>query len=106
MPQPIANRLSPVCIFYLVLTAWTFSITPVTAQDDDASSIKTVADLNHLPSKIAFGSCSNQNKPQPVLDTVVTQNPDLFIYLGDNIYGDTKDMNVLSQKYKKLGSKK
>ena len=106
MFQPIANRLSLICIFYLVLTAWNFSITPAIAQDADALTIKAVADLNHLPSKIAFGSCSNQNKPQPVLDTVVTQEPDLFIYLGDNIYGDTKDMNILSQKYKKLGSKK
>lgn len=66
----------------------------------DSREIKTVV------SKIAFGSCGHQDHDQPVLDTVVAQNPDLFIYLGDNIYGDTKDMKVLRAKYDKLGSKK
>ena len=41
----------------------------------------------------------------PVLDAVRAQNPDLFIYLGDNIYGDTKDMAVLQAKYDKLAAK-
>ena len=36
---------------------------------------------------------------------MVKQNPDLFIFLGDNIYGDTKDMNVLRAKYQSLGNK-
>lgn len=30
---------------------------------------------------------------------------DLFVYLGDNIYGDTEDMNVLLAKYGKLSCK-
>lgn len=90
----------------LLFAALPLSTTPAVAQDGESSSIKAVADLQHLPSKIAFGSCSNQNKPQPILNTVVSQKPDLFIYLGDNIYGDTKDMNVLAQKYKQLSNKK
>jgi alkaline phosphatase D len=28
--------------------------------------------------------------------------PDLFIFLGDNIYGDTRNMNVLRAKYRRL----
>ena len=90
----------------LLFAALPLSTTPAVAQDGESPSIKAVADLQHLPSKIAFGSCSNQNKPQPILNTVVSQKPDLFIYLGDNIYGDTKDMNVLTQKYKQLSNKK
>ncbi len=31
--------------------------------------------------------------------------PDLFIYLGDNIYADTEDMDVMQAKYDQLGSK-
>ena len=42
--------------------------------------------------KIAFGSCGDQHYPQPVLDLAVNQNPDAFIYLGDNIYSDTYEM--------------
>lgn len=48
---------------------------------------------------IAFGSCLRQNKPAPILDTIASSNPDLFIFLGDNIYGDTEDMSVLKEKY-------
>ena len=51
-------------------------------------------------SKIAFGSCADQNLPQPILSSVETQKPDLFIYLGDNIYADTKDKVVFCDKYK------
>ena len=55
--------------------------------------------------KIAFGSCSHQDKNQNILYKVIDQNPDLFIYLGDNIYGDTRNMDVLKEKYNRLGSK-
>jgi alkaline phosphatase D len=55
--------------------------------------------------KIAFGSCAEQWKPQPVLDLVVKQKPDLFIYLGDNIYSDTYSLDTLKKNYQILGSK-
>lgn len=54
---------------------------------------------------IAFGSCSHENKPQPILNTIAQLKPDVFVYLGDNIYGDTKDMKKLEEKYNKLGTK-
>jgi alkaline phosphatase D len=38
--------------------------------------------------KIAFGSCAMQFKPQPIWDSIANQSPDLFLFLGDNIYGD------------------
>ncbi|TKY57013.1 Alkaline phosphatase D [Spatholobus suberectus] len=41
-------------------------------------------------SRIAFGSCSNQSAPQPIWDAVVDFHPQIFIWLGDNIYGDFK----------------
>ena len=48
---------------------------------------------------IAFGSCSDQKRPQPLWDDIVFQKPDLWIWLGDNIYGDSEDMAVLRAKY-------
>jgi alkaline phosphatase D len=54
---------------------------------------------------IAFGSCGSQENPLPVFDVVVKHHPDLFIFLGDNIYGDTKNMDTLRAKYNRLGSK-
>ncbi|MBL4616643.1 MAG: alkaline phosphatase family protein [Robiginitomaculum sp.] len=45
--------------------------------------------------RIAFGSCQASWKPIPILDQVVADDPDLFIYLGDNIYGDERAGNAL-----------
>ena len=56
-------------------------------------------------SKIAFGSCADQNKPQPVLSLVAQHKPDIFVYLGDNIYGDTYDMKELQARYDSLSAK-
>jgi alkaline phosphatase D len=49
--------------------------------------------------RIAFGSCMHQAMPKPVLDLATASVPDLFVFLGDNIYGDTDDMTVLQAKY-------
>lgn len=49
--------------------------------------------------KIAFGSCGMQDNPQPVLSLAADNKPDAFIFLGDNIYGDTDNMDTLEAKY-------
>ena len=38
--------------------------------------------------RIAFGSCAKQWEPQPICDSVVAAEPDLFLFIGDAIYGD------------------
>lgn len=48
---------------------------------------------------IAFGSCNRQDSPQPLWDDIAKDQPDLWIWLGDNIYGDSDDMTVLKEKY-------
>lgn len=55
--------------------------------------------------KVAFGSCGYQDEPQPVLSIAAEQKPDAFIFLGDNIYGDTDNMDTLRAKYNRLGAK-
>lgn len=62
-------------------------------------------DAGKTQTRIAFGSCAHQDKDQPVWDAVLRQNPDLFLFLGDNIYGDTRDMNLLRAKYDQLEAK-
>ena len=52
--------------------------------------------------RILFGSCIKQERPMPILKTIATEDPDLFIFLGDNIYADTEDMAVMQAKYEKL----
>lgn len=58
---------------------------------------------NKTVTKIVFGSCNNpRQKAKPIFDTILKKKPDVFIMLGDNIYGDTKDMEVLKKKYAEL----
>lgn len=55
-------------------------------------------------SRIAFGSCARQDKPQPIWEAVLAAKPDAYLALGDNIYGDTEDMALLKKKYDLLGA--
>ena len=38
--------------------------------------------------RIAFGSCADQDKPLPIFDTIVAAKPELLLLIGDNIYAD------------------
>ena len=50
--------------------------------------------------RIAFGSCSKQDwQDNQLWAEVNATNPDLWIWLGDNIYADTEDMTVMKSMY-------
>lgn len=54
---------------------------------------------------IAFGSCMHQDKPSPILNIIPSHHPDLFIFLGDNVYADTDKMCFMKKVYKRQGKK-
>lgn len=54
--------------------------------------------------RIAFGSCCKQTSPQPIWKAINALEPELFLFLGDNVYGDTRDMAVLQAQYDLLGA--
>jgi len=87
-----------------------FSVDPVTFANR-AGALQENESSPNLPrsiegtqplSLIAFGSSANQGKPQPIWDPVNASRPELFIFLGDNIYGDTEDMDQLRARYAQL----
>lgn len=39
--------------------------------------------------RIAFGSCNHQNAPQHMWQQIAANNPQLFLMIGDNVYGDS-----------------
>ena len=49
---------------------------------------------------LAFGSCNDQKLPQPLWPVILKADPDLWIWAGDNVYGDSPDPEVLKEKYK------
>ncbi len=51
---------------------------------------------------IGFGSCLDQDQPQPIWKEIKAQKPEVFIMLGDNVYGDTNgNINNLERAYQK-----
>lgn len=55
-------------------------------------------------SRIAFGSCNRQDSPQPLWKPIAEDHPDLWIWMGDNIYGDSQIMDTLQAKYARQNS--
>jgi len=48
---------------------------------------------------IAFGSCNKQYEEQPLWAPIRSHTPDVWIWLGDNVYADTEDMSDLRADY-------
>lgn len=63
------------------------------------SSIITPQKSSQPDVTIAFGSCNDQNKENNIWDDVLARNPDVWIWAGDNVYGDTDDMQQLEEDY-------
>ena len=72
----------------------------------DAATASPLSDphpaLGRTLTRIGFGSCAEASKPQPIWDAIHERQFDLFVFLGDNIYADTRDMAVLRAKYAQL----
>ena len=68
-----------------------------------STSLALFMPVEAMAQKILFGSCSHQDKAMPILNAINRENADLFIFLGDNIYGDTTDMDDMAEKYQRLG---
>jgi len=58
--------------------------------------------LDRTLTRIGFGSCAEGGKEQTIWEAVLAAKPELFLFLGDNIYGDTRDMAVLRARYAQL----
>ena len=48
---------------------------------------------------LAFGSCNRQEAPQPLWEPILENQPDVFVWGGDNIYADTPDMELMQDYY-------
>jgi alkaline phosphatase D len=76
---------------------------PLPTAGDGVALPEESAPLSH----ILFGSCHTAEAPIPILRTIASEPADLFVYLGDNVYGDTRgDMSLpeLRAQYQLLSS--
>jgi alkaline phosphatase D len=66
------------------ITCWLVVVFVLGAGPAIAQSVPTLT-------RIAFGSCAHQERPQPIWEAVLQYRPELFLFLGDNVYGDVRD---------------
>src|SRR5207249_9819511 len=79
-PRPSHRREPPMprhLFGLLVLVAGVLNLAPARGQEP-AKPL----------TRIAFGSCADQDKPLPIFDTITAAKPELLLMIGDNIYAD------------------
>jgi alkaline phosphatase D len=86
---------------FSVLFFMTASAQNIKVHEKFANTARKLDTKNTLQT-IAFGSCNNQGKSQEMWKNVVVNKPDLWIWLGDNIYADTQNPQVMADKYSLL----
>ncbi len=77
------------------------SLTILSCQSNNNEKEKAIV-VNSKEMTIAFGSCNKLSVDGEMWPAVSQNDPDVFIWLGDIIYGDTHDMEVLKGKYDQL----
>lgn len=68
---------------------------PVFAQDFSPAKPMPAIALGdeQLLDRIAFGSCLDARLDQSILDTITTTKPDVFMFIGDNIYAEDETLD-------------
>ncbi|ESQ44849.1 hypothetical protein EUTSA_v10003204mg [Eutrema salsugineum] len=93
-----ASRVTSTIVMKLQhrLSFWWFSLLFTAAIATETPKVSPIT-------RIAFGSCANQSAPQPIWDAINKFDPQLFIWLGDNIYGDIRKPNRVFGKERTIG---
>lgn len=103
MPGSIKRRDTP--WFFLIVCLLTIAgCMPSRLAEQDRLASNPGIDSNRPITRIALGSCAVQDQPQPIWEAILADRPDLFLFLGDNIYADTEDMDTMRVKYGRLAT--
>ena len=81
--------LSQACLVWALFAAW------------GAAHAYYPEDFDGSPEVIAFGSCNREGMEQPLWPVIAAERPDLWIWGGDNIYGDSKREEVIREAYRR-----
>lgn len=59
-------------------------------------------EYDSVMTSLAFGSCANQDMPQPIWKTILNTSPHLFVFMGDNVYASSPSQKPLKDQYAKM----
>ncbi|GAB5399739.1 MAG: hypothetical protein Aureis2KO_13240 [Aureisphaera sp.] len=83
---------------FLVFT----SVLLASCKQGDTTKVEISEATTDYDYTLVFASCNDQDRPQPLWEPILANNPDLFIWGGDNIYADTDDMAKMKSDYDKV----
>lgn len=75
---------------------------PLIAACSNSTENETAENPGYSELKLAFGSCSDQHSPNPLLIEMAEREPDAFIWLGDIVYADSEDPEEIRIAYELL----
>lgn len=75
----------------------------IDARPDEADVGWRALDPTRALARIAFGSCCDQRRSQPIWRPIVARAPELFLFIGDNVYADAEHESRLQAAYDELG---
>ncbi len=58
--------------------------------------------FNEKITRFALGSCASQDQPMPLFRHIIKEDPQLFLFIGDNIYSSRKEQRPPDFQYMKL----
>jgi len=94
-------RLNPIVRNSLALLAILTSIT--SCQDDKNVVTKQLSENETVITHLACGSCYRPtSKNKDIWGIIAASDPQLFLFMGDNVYADTQDMEKMKESYAKL----
>lgn len=88
IPHKLKNRIHILGLLLIFMAC-----KPKPSQED-SSAVTTKADFT-----IAFGSCNKHNETNLLWDDILAVNPNVWIWGGDIVYGDTENMDTLRSMY-------
>lgn len=97
----IFNLLITVLFLTLVACSTNSKKTEVPLVQGPAPILQKPLDPNLVINKIALGSCSNQDKPAPIFETIVAAKPDFYLFAGDNVYASRPESQPIQLQYDK-----
>jgi len=86
-------------IFLVILL---FSCKESTSEKQEIANNPETKEVIQSKLTMVFASCNHQYMEQPLWNAIIETQPDVFIWGGDNIYADTKDMNTMAAQYHQI----
>lgn len=81
-------KLNKVLLLVTVLSSFVYASESTVQHSVENRIADVVVEWPSSVIRFAFGSCAKERKAQPIWNTISAQNPELFLFIGDNQYAD------------------